>query len=342
MNQPPATMRAVVIDEPDALAIREVPLPAPGRDQVLVQVSLCGICGTDLHVLSGEYAPVSYPVIVGHEFTGTIVAVGDAVDQSRLGARVVVDPSLYCGTCEYCTNGRANLCESGGGLGTTADGAAAQFVAVDGDLTYDLPDSVSFEEAVLVEPLACAVHAFELLSSAPLGHCLVYGAGTMGLLVASVARAHGAETVSVVDRDPSRLDGLQEFRFDAVAAAASDLPLAASGWNTVIDCTGAVPAIEDAVKNVRRGGRYLQFGVPNPGDTIALPPFRLFKEEITLTGSRAVRRNFPEAIALLAGGAIPCSELVTAVVPLSDYAAGLARLSQGQGRKVVIDVRGGH
>lgn len=339
MNQLPATMHAVVIEEPGELKIQELPLPAPGKDQVLVRVALCGICGTDLHVMSGEYSPVRYPVIVGHEFTGTIVAVGEGVDPSRVGGRVVVDPSLYCGNCEFCLNGRDNLCENGGGLGTTADGAAAEFISVDADLTYDLPDTVPFEDAVLVEPLACVMHAFELLNGTPLGNCLVYGAGTMGLLVAAVAKARGATTVSVVDRDPDRLIGYEELHIDSAATSAADLTHSTSGWETVIDCTGAIPAIEDAVRSVRRGGKYLQFGVPDPGETIALNPFRLFKEEITLTGSRAVRRNFPEAIALLASGTIPFSNVVTTVLQLSDYEEGLSQLTQGKGRKIVIDVR---
>lgn len=338
MSSIPSTMRAVVVQEPDVFDVREIPVPSPQANEVLVQVALCGICGTDLHVMSGEYAPVRYPVIPGHEFAGTVVAVGTQVNASRIGARVVVDPSLYCGTCEFCTGERENLCESGGGLGTTADGAAAEFVAVDESLIYEIPDSVPFEDAVLIEPLACVVHAFELLAGRPLGHTLVFGAGTMGLLVASVARARGAASVNVVDRNPARLSNLDPFGFDAVATQGSELSNADSGWETVIDCTGVPAAIEDALSRVRRGGRYLQFGVPDPSAEIRFAPFRLFKEEISLTGSRAVRRNFPEAIELLATGAIPCAEIVSDAVSLERYEEGTSLLVAGRGRKIIIDI----
>lgn len=331
-----AMMRAVLAGGPHDVRVAEVEVPRPGIGEVLVEVEACGICGTDLHIAEGEYQPIAYPVILGHEFVGRVAALGAGVRSPAVGDRVVVDPSLYCGHCEYCRAGRDNLCSSGGGLGSTAPGAAAEFVVALARSCYPVPAALSSDEAALVEPLACVVHGFELLPRRTGDHYLVYGAGTMGLLIASVAAASGAGSVSVVDLDGARLPTATAMGAHHVATAADGLPRADAGWDVVVDCSGAGGAIRDALTRLRRGGTYLQFGVAPTGLDVSISPFRLYKEEISLLGSRAVLKNFDAALALLASGAVDVSPLIAASIPLEGFVDALASIARGGAGKILV------
>ena len=149
-------MQAVVIQEPGRIEVTEVPDPVPGPKDVVVRVAGCGICGTDLHILDGEFAP-TLPVIPGHEFAGEVVAVGPEVptDRVRVGDQVAVDPSLHCGECYYCRRGRGNLCENWAAIGVSTAGGAAEFAVTPFANCYLLPDGVSTADAALIEPLSC-------------------------------------------------------------------------------------------------------------------------------------------------------------------------------------------
>lgn len=327
-------MRAAVVVAPNQLAVEELPDPTPAPGEVLVAVKACGICGTDLHIAQGEYQPVHYPVVLGHEFAGEVVGVGAEVATLRIGDRVAVDPSLYCGQCHYCRSGRDNLCTGGGGLGSTAPGAAADLVAAPAHLAYRLPDDVSYEHAALIEPLACAVHGFDLLPRTLGASYLIYGAGTMGLLMASLAMAAGAGSVSMVDLDSRRRAAAGKRHLTAVAESATHLDR--GEWDVVIDCTGASSAICDGIGRLARGGTFLQFGVANPELTIQVSPFRLYRDEITLLGSRAVLRNFDAAMRLMARGVVDAATLIGERIALRDYDRALALTAAGTDGKVLV------
>src|SRR5438552_1133470 len=179
-------MRAVIIDKPGSVRVGNVPDPAPEPHELIIRVGACGICGTDLHIAEGEFPPTPYPIVPGHEFAGSVVALGPGAD-GRIGDTVAVDPSLFCGACHFCAIGRANLCERWGAIGDTVDGAMAEYVAVPAANCYRLPETVSTTHGALVEPLSCAVHAFDVLPRALGAHYLLYGAGTMGLLMSQLA-----------------------------------------------------------------------------------------------------------------------------------------------------------
>lgn len=326
---------AVVSSSTSGVELLDVPAPTAGPGEVVVEVAACGVCGTDLHVATGDYAPLRLPVVIGHEFAGTVCETGPGVTSLRVGDRVAVDPSLYCGRCAYCAAGRDNLCLDGGGLGTTADGAFAERVGVRADNCYLLPDRLGFEAAALAEPLACAVHGMDLLPRRVGDHYLVYGAGTMGLLLAQLARQAGAASVSVVDLSEARLARAASSG-TATATSADALPRARAGWQVVIDCTGAPSAIRDAIDRVARGGTYLQFGVASTSAQVPLSPFRLFRDEITLLGSRAIFRSFGRAVELLSAGVVDTAPLVSDRLPLADIDVALARLAEGVTGKVLV------
>lgn len=329
-------MRAAVVSTSTSdVELQDVPDPIPGPGDVVVDVAACGLCGTDLHVATGDYAPLRLPVVIGHEFAGIVSAVAPDVLRRKVGDRVAVDPSLYCGRCEYCASGRDNLCTEGGGLGTTADGAFAERVRVRADECYVIPDHVDLETAALAEPLACAVHGLDLLPRRMADHYLVYGAGTMGLLVAALSRHAGASSVSVIDSDEDRLATADAMGF-SVATRADELPRSTSAWQVVIDCTGATAAIEDAMTRVRRGGTYLQFGVTSMDAEVPVSPFRLFRDEISIIGSRAIFRSFGRAVDLLAAGVVDTSRLVSHRFGLEQMHEALDLARSGAHGKIVV------
>ena len=157
-------MRAIVLDRPGSFRVAEVPDPTPGEGQIVVKVDACGICGTDIHIMDGEFPPTPYPITPGHEFAGTIAAVASDVRiDLPVGAKVAVDPSLYCGYCRRCRSGRDNLCENWAAIGDTVDGAFAEYVAVPAANAHLLPDGIDGQLGAMIEPLACAVHGLRRL-----------------------------------------------------------------------------------------------------------------------------------------------------------------------------------
>ncbi len=329
-------MRAAVVSSPTSgVELLDIARPTAGPGEVVVEVAVCGVCATDLHVATGDYAPLRLPVVIGHEFAGTVRALGPGVVSPAVGDRVVVDPSLYCGRCTYCSAGRDNLCLDGGGLGTTANGAFAERVRVGAADCYLLPDDLTFEAAAFAEPLACAVHGLDLLPRRLGDHYVIYGAGTMGLLLAQLGRHAGAASVSVVDTNEARLVTAASYGMP-VATRADALPRAGGGWQVAIDCTGATAAIEDAIGRVARGGTYLQFGVASMTAQVPISPFRLFRDEITLLGSRAIFRSFGRAVELLAAGVIDTDGLVSERLPLDAIDVALRRVAEGTSAKVLV------
>ncbi len=327
-------MQAVVIAENGVIELTTLPDPAPTAGEIVVKVASCGLCGTDLHIIDGEL-PYPLPVTPGHEFAGEVVAVASDVDRFRVGDRVAVDPNIACGICRPCRRGKANLCANYGALGVTTTGAAAEFVAANAQRAVKLLDHVDLADAALIEPLSCSVHAFDLIRSRPDDHVLLYGAGTMGLLNLQLARHIGAERVAVVDLNAERLQTASALGADVVAASADELD-APDGWDLVIDCTGVVPAIEDGLRRVARGGTFMQFGVA-PHDRLAQwSPFQIYKDEITIVGSMAVLNSFDRAADLFAQGVIDAKTIISDRVPLANYADAIAQFRRGEGRKIQV------
>ncbi|SEO06672.1 zinc-dependent alcohol dehydrogenase family protein [Actinacidiphila rubida] len=327
-------MKAAVISSPGVVGIETVDDPAPGRGEVVVQVAACGLCGTDLHILQGEFAP-TLPIVPGHEFAGEIVAVGSGVAGLAVGDRVAVDPSLYCHACHYCRIGRNNLCERWNAIGVTKPGGAAEFAAAPAANCVKLPEHVATRDAALIEPLSCAVRGYDVLSSRLAAHVLIYGSGTMGLMMLELAKRTGAAGVDVVDVNEERLATARALGCGATAtsAAAIDRP---RGWDVVIDATGNAAAIQDGLERVGKGGTFLQFGVADYATRATIDPYRIYNQEITITGSMAVLHSYERAAELFAGGVLDPEVFISDRLPLVDYAAALQRFSAGRGRKIQV------
>ena len=329
-------MRAIVFAAPGEFELTEVPDPQPGPYDVVVRVEAVGICGTDVHVLDGDFEPTVFPIIPGHETSGTVYAVGDKVSDFAAGDRVAVDPSLYCGHCAFCNVGRDNLCENwdGAGVGRT-DGSTAELILIPAANVYHLPDSVDLALAALIEPLSCAIHGFDVLPRRMGEHYLIYGAGTMGLLMGQLAPRAGAASVTILDRNPSRLQGAHDVGIELAYESSAEAKRP-GGWDVVIDCTGVVAAIEDGLSRVRRGGTFQQFGVA-PGEARAsVSPFRVYNDEISIVGSMAVLHSYGRAVEMFAAGAIQAGPMVSHAFTLDDYGTALEAFRAGTGRKLQI------
>jgi 2-desacetyl-2-hydroxyethyl bacteriochlorophyllide A dehydrogenase len=333
-------MKAAVIVEPGTIEVQPVPEPAPGPREVVVRVAGCGICGTDLHIMDGEFAP-AYPIVPGHELAGEVVAAGSAVTELRAGDRVAVDPTLDCGECYYCRRARGNMCENWAAIGVTTAGGAAEYVLAPAKNCFVLPDGVETAAAALIEPLSCAVRGFDRLPRRLADHYLIYGAGTMGLMMMELAKRCGAASVSVVDVNPARLETARLLGCTATAGTAEELTRA-RGWDVVIDCTGAEAAIADGLARVGKGGTFLQFGVASYDTRTTITPYQIYHHEITITGSMAVLHSFERAGELFATGVLRPDVFISHRFPLDRYAEAMAQFRAGIGRKILIAPDGNH
>ncbi|MEZ4507961.1 MAG: zinc-dependent alcohol dehydrogenase family protein [Thermomicrobiales bacterium] len=331
-------MKAVVVHEPGTVRIEDVPIPEVGPKDVLVQVSACGICGTDIHIIDGEFPPTTYPIIIGHEFGGTVTQIGSDVVGFEVGDRVGVDPTLNCGECYFCLRGKGNLCERWNAVGVGhSPGGFAEYVAVPERSVYPIPDSMSFEAAALIEPVSCVVHGFHLLAPSVGETYLVYGAGPMGLQNAQVARYNGAGAVAIIDINPSRQEIARSFGFDNVGASLDEVRhVAPRGFDNVIEATGRTKVAERAIDAVIRGGKLLIFGVCPPGETAAFDMFKVYNEEITILGSMAVVKSYGPAISVLDAGAIDVDKMVSHTFPIDRFDDAIATVRAGKGLKVQV------
>jgi 2-desacetyl-2-hydroxyethyl bacteriochlorophyllide A dehydrogenase len=327
-------VRAVVVKSPGQVEVVTVDDPTPGVREVVVDVAACGICGTDLHILEGEFAP-SLPIVPGHEFAGTVVAIGTEVTELAVGARVAVDPSLYCHECHYCRLGRGNLCERWNAIGVSVPGAAAEFVAAPVANCVELPEHVRLEDAALIEPLSCAVRGYDVLRSNLGAHVLIYGSGTMGLMLLELAKKTGAASVDVVDLNAERLRTARTLGCSSTATSADELDRH-RGWELVIDATGVAAAIQDGIGRVAPGGTFLQFGVSSYGTQVSIDPYRIYNKEITITGSMAVLHSYERAADLFAGGILDPDVFISDRLPLEDYVGALDLFRRGVGRKIQV------
>jgi len=328
-------VRAVVIEQPGKVGVQQVDDPTPGPREVVVKVEACGVCGTDIHLLEGDSPLASYPLVPGHEFCGEVVEVGAGVEHLKVGDFVAVDPNLPCGRCRFCQAGRDNLCENYQAIGVTRAGACAELVAAPAANAFLLPADLPRAWGTLVEPLSCAVHGFDRLGAKLADRYLIYGAGTMGLLMAQLAHRAGAAAVDVVDLKESRLPVAKRLGADHTATSADELDHP-QGWEVVIDATGVVPAIEDGLRRVARGGTFLMFGVTSAEATATFSPFRLYNEEVTVIGSMAVLHSFERARDLLVGGAIDAAAMLTHSMALESYEAAMATFRSGAGLKIQV------
>jgi L-iditol 2-dehydrogenase len=312
-------MDAAILTSPRSMSYGPVPVPELDPDQVLVRVSAVGVCGSDVHYYEhGRIGPyvVESPLVLGHELSGRIEEVGADVDPARVGQRVAIEPQRPCRVCHECKSGRYNLCPHMEFFATPpVDGAFSEFVAIQSDFAFDIPDSVSDEAAALIEPLSVGIWACRRAEIGPGSRVLVAGAGPIGVIVAQAARAFGAIEVVVTDIDPGRRAFALEHGASRVLDPAVE-SVEGLDVDAFIDATGAAPAVQSGITAVRPAGRVILVGLGS--DNVELPVSVIQNREIWLSGVFRYANTWPLAIELVASGRVDLDSLVTARFGLAD------------------------
>ncbi len=319
-----ATMRAVVFESPKRVALKQIPCPDPQPDQVSVKVMACGLCGTDLHLYHGDF-PARYPLVPGHEFSGVVAEVGSEVKDWRVNDRVIVDPNIACGACYFCRNGQINHCLNHQATGVTQNGAFAEFVAVPARNVYAIGKNLSFEEAAMVEPLSCVVYGLRRLQLQIGDQVLIFGAGPIGLLLMQCCKYGGASSVTIVDLDPQRLDtGRSLGATHAISVAEQKALLkeiASHGYDAVIDATGIPSVVAGCVEYVKSGGKLLLFGVCPADAKVSISPFEIYRRDLEIIGTFALRYSFDPALELIQNKVVQVKPLLYPLLPLDQIPA---------------------
>lgn len=328
-------MKALVLEAYNQLVYEDAPEPTIGPDDVLIEVKACGICGSDVHGMDGSTGRRIPPIIMGHEAAGLIRKVGPAVTAWQPGDRVTFDSTIYCGECYYCRAGQVNLCSNRRVIGVSPGdyrqhGAFAEYVAVPQRILYRLPDSVSFTQAAMLEPLSVAFHAAGLPRIRLGDTAVVVGAGMIGLLVVRALRLAGCGQIIAVDLDAGRLEAARQFGADVGFISGDDVPAKVQaltegrGADLSFEVVGVTAAVQTALASTRKGGSLTLVGNLSP--MIELPLQSVVTRQITLYGSCASSGEYPACIDMLARGAVDVSPLISAVVPLRDAAGWFERL----------------
>ncbi len=337
-------MKAMVLRSPGKMALEEVDAPqAGGGNRVLIRVTHTGVCGTDLEIFRGRI-PAQHPLIMGHEIAGTVADPGRHGDL-RAGDRVVVDPMIFCGTCFHCRVGQTNLCTHGTLLGRDANGGFAEYIAVPAGNVFHLPESIPNSIAPLIQVTATCVHSQHLASIFPGESVAVLGLGVTGQLQAQLAKARGASPVIGISRGSFKRELAKQLGTDITLEAgegAVDKVLAETkgrGADLVIESTGRIDLLADAIRMTRIGGRLLLFGIYTAQEG-RLPFYSLYFKELSLFCARAARgEDFDSSIALVERGALRLTPLVTHVVPLAEVERAIEMNGTSMDRrlKVIVD-----
>ncbi len=332
-------MKAVIFPEAEAISVERVADPTCGPDEVIVQVGMSGICGTDLHIYRNEYMS-TFPLIPGHEFGGRIVEVGRNVQMGfTVGDRVAVDPNLYCGYCDFCRHEQSNHCTNLKIVGVTQAGAFAEYVTVPAKACYPVPASLDDNQMAFIEPLACIAYGMSRLRVPPADNVLLFGAGPIGLLLLQALRHAGAAEIVVVEKQPARLELAKQLGATTTLTAGPDLTaqlkeLQPHGYGIVADATGAPPVIEAGFQYLRPRGQYLMFGVAPMTAQINLRPYDVFRNDWHILGSFALCYTFQQSISWLETGVIDVKPLVSHTAALEEFPTLFQQFAEGQTLKV--------
>ena len=349
-------MRAVVYDAPRRFTVTEVPTPEPGPHEVRVRVLQTGVCGTDLHLHEGRFM-AAYPMVPGHETVGVVDTLGSGLGGAagsptsdghglQVGERVVVNPNASCGHCAYCREGRPLLCDALTGVGSNLPGAFAEFVVAPAAQVFSA-EGLDVDTAVFAEPTSCAAHGVDVIAPRHGSTALVFGAGPTGLLLAQLLRAAGASHVTVAAPTAFKLDlattlgADSTYRMDRGDLAGDVRSLrdlsGGSGYDVVVDATGAARVAEVLVPLTRNGGTAVFYGVTDEEDLVAVSPYDVFRRELTIRGSFAEISSFPAALAALRAGRARTDGMITHRFPLDRYGEALEALrSDATAHKVVV------
>ncbi len=333
-------MKALVMNQYNHLEIEDFPMPKYGDDDVLVRVKACAICGSDVHGFDGSTGRRIPPLVMGHEASGVIEQLGKNVSGYKAGDRVTFDSTIFCGTCHFCRLGDINLCDNRMVLGVSCGdyrlhGAFAEYVAIPKHILYRIPESVTFEQAAMVEPLSVAFHALRRSPVSLNKTAVVVGAGMIGLLVIQLLKAAGCGKIVAVDMVDNKLElakkfgahvGLRSDR-DNVAEEVKKLT-EGRGADVAFEVVGMTPTLKLALDSVRKGGSVTLVGNLQP--SVDFPLQWVVTRQISVYGSCASCGEYPDCLDLIGGGKVDVDSFISAVAPLEEGPSWFKRLYAGE------------
>lgn len=330
-------MKASFLDKSKRIYTEEVAVPTLDADQVLVKVESVGICGSDVHYYKhGAIGPyiVEKPIILGHELSGVITAVGSDVAQSRIGSSVAVEPQRACKVCKQCQAGRYNLCPDIEFYATPpVNGAFCEYVKIQSTFAYDIPANISFDAAALVEPMSVCIWAAQKAQIKNDTTVLIAGAGPIGVIMAQVARAFGASEVVVTDVVDSRLDFVKKYGATKTINTSKE-SLGSNKFDVFVDACGIPSAVHAGILSTGPAGRALLVGLGS--DEMLLPISHIQNNEIMVTGVFRYTNTWPIGIEFLASGKVNLDAIVTHHFGLDEVEQGLKTTALPGAMKVLI------
>lgn len=321
--------------------VREVALPQPGPGEVLVKNMVCGICGTDVHISHGEpgSADVAPPVVLGHEYSGVVEQAGPGVAFLRPGDHVTVDPNIYCGQCEFCRNGKKQLCPDMQAVGVTRDGGFAQYSLVPEAQAFKLEPAVDFQSGAMAEPLACCLHGIDLAGIQPGQTVCVVGGGAIGLIMLQLAKLSGAAKLILSEPNETRRQVARQLGADWTIDPTKEEERQAAECvaDVVIECVGNNPAVSSAFSYANKGATIVLFSVPKPEAEFPVRLFDVYKKELTIKGSFVNPDTHARAVALINAGKIDFGPIITHSYPLAQLVEAIAEQTSADSIKVVVN-----
>ena len=339
-------MKQAIMRVPGKIEFREIDKPVPQENEVLIEMKRIGVCGSDIHVWHGQHPYTSYPIVQGHEVSGVIAEVGSQVEGLSVGDRVTLMPQITCGECYMCLHGMYHICESLKVLGFQTDGTAQDFFAIDAEKVLRFPADVPLDQGAMIEPASVAVHAVSRGGDVQGKKVLVLGAGTIGNLVAQVAKGFGASAVMITDLQDYRLQKAKECGVDfAINPLEEDLEQAIlrdfgpERADLILECVGVEDTITQAVQYARKGTTIVVVGVfgEKPRVDLGLVQDR----ELSIVGTLMYQQvDYERAIQLLVDGKLTLEPMVTHHFPFERYVDAYRTIEEAKGNimKVMITV----
>ena len=324
--------------------VRQAPELHPGPGEVVIKNMVCGVCGTDVHIFHGEpgSADVNPPVVLGHEYSGEVVEVGEGVTALKPGDHVTVDPNIYCGECVYCRNGKKQLCETMQAVGVTRDGGFGEYSLVPAAQAFKLGDSVPYEAGAMAEPVACCLHGIDLAGIKAGDRVCIVGGGAIGLIMLQLAKLSGASSLVLSEPNEKRRQVALSLGADAAidptapdARSAYEAALG-DGADVVIECVGNNAAVKSAFQLAKKGATIVLFSVPKVEATFDLPLFDVYKKELTIKGSFVNPDTHERAVRLINSGKLDFTSIITHRFNLDQLPEAIAMQMSSESIKVVV------
>jgi len=332
-------------DQEKKFEVRKIDMGLLEPNEVLVKNYSCGICGTDVHIYHGEEgsAAVTPPVVLGHEFSGIVEAVGSAVTDLQSGDHVTIDPNIYCGKCMPCRMGKKQNCENLFAIGVNRNGGFAEYSICPDTQCLKVNNEVDLDVAAMAEPLACAIHGIDLAGIRPGQVVTVLGGGTIGLLMVQLVKLSGASTVILSEPIAMRREIGLDVGVDAVIDPSSENLTdrikeitGRDGVDVVIECVGKKQTVEQAFQVAGRGATVLIFSVPSVGATAELPLFDVFKKELKILGSMVNPDTQQRAVNMINSGRLKIKPLITHVYDIEHLEDAIKMQMSNESIKVVV------